>query len=60
MNIEKSVTVRCSEYSNLAVTLKDVLEQVPGGASFDLHKSEGDRPWESASYTITFNWTEEV
>lgn len=49
-----------SGYSNDVDELKRILEKVPTGAKFDISKTEGDRFWESDTYTIDINWSEEV
>ena len=49
-----------SAYSNSADELRRVMDSVPDGAKFDLNLVEGDRPWESESYSITFTWEEEL
>ena len=56
--VSTEITVR--DYSNNADTLRRVMDSVPDGATYDLHTHEGDRPWESGYYTLTFNWMEEL
>lgn len=54
-----SVELNVNSYSNSADELRRAMDGVPDGANYKITHHQGDRPWESDSYTITFNWTEE-
>lgn len=45
-------------YSNSVERLREVLEDVPENATYDLSYIDGDRPWESGYYTLTFHWSD--
>jgi hypothetical protein len=47
-----------SRYGNNAYELAQALQGIPPGATYDIHHSQGDRPWESDTYSITIEWDE--
>lgn len=47
------------QYANDVEELREILYEVPQGATYDLNYTTGDRPWESGYFTITFDWSDE-
>lgn len=61
MNKTVSISLdQLSAYSNSADALKKALGGVPSGATYRIGRQAGDRPWESETFTITFEWKESL
>ena len=46
------------QYANDVEELREILNEVPQGATYDLDYTTGDRPWDSGFFTFTFNWSD--
>lgn len=46
--------------STTAGDLKSLLKNIPDDAKVDVYTSLGDRPWESDTHYLEFNWQEEL
>ena len=58
MKVNMNVTVDTKFDTTKADLLKS-LEGIPDEAKMTVHTHEGDRQWESTTYSIEFSWTEE-
>jgi hypothetical protein len=58
MKMNLSVELSAHTYGNSADELRRALGSVPDGATYNIMHHSGDRPWESDSFTIEFEWTE--
>jgi hypothetical protein len=54
--MKMQATVTLNTLKNSVAELKKVLENIPDDAEYHVRSYAGDRPWESGSQTITFNW----
>ena len=58
MKVNMNVELDTKSDTTKAQLLKS-METIPDDAKMTVYVNQGDRPWESDTYTLKFSWTEE-
>lgn len=59
MKVNMQATLNISKYGTKWSEIAKFAERVPDGATLSVNFTEGDRPWEVGTTSLTWNWTEQ-